>query len=114
MTAEPAPLLLRLSRLFANPWLRAVPPVLIAGVAFFTLHLLSPHVYWAEVKTDLAAASLSSLGLAVAAMLVSFAALSLYDVLSVNRLAPGRVPLRLAALAGAVGTPSPTFLNRPG
>jgi phosphatidylglycerol lysyltransferase len=52
---------------------------------------------------DLAAASPASLVLAVVAMLVSFAALSVYDVLSVNSLAPGRVPWRTAALAGASG-----------
>ena len=103
MNAKNTPLLLRLSHLSANPWLRAVPPVLIAAVALFALHLMSQHVRWAEVKADLAAAPLSTLSLAVGAMLVSFAALSLYDVLSVNRFAPGRVPLRVAALAGASG-----------
>ena len=103
MTADRPPLMLRLSRLSANPWLRALPPVLIAGVALFALHLLSRHVHWSEVRADLATASLASLALAVLAMLVSFAALSFYDVLSVNSLAPGRVPWRTAALAGAGG-----------
>ncbi|CAM5502288.1 Phosphatidylglycerol lysyltransferase [Frigidibacter albus] len=96
-------LLLRLSRLGANPLVRAVPALLIAGMALLALHFLSRHVHWAEVRADLATAPLSSLALAVLAMLVSFAALSLYDVLAVNSLAPGRVPWRIAALAGASG-----------
>lgn len=103
MIAERPPLILRLSRLSANPWVRAVPPLLIAGVAVFALHLLSRHVHWAEVRADLAAAPLSSLALAALAMLVSIGALSMYDVLSVRHLAPGKVPLRIAALAGASG-----------
>lgn len=103
MIAEPPPLWLRLARLAANPWLRALPPLLIAAVAVFALHLMSRHVHWADVRADLVMAPRASLALATLAMLVSFAALAMYDVLAVNSLAPGRVPLRTAALAGAAG-----------
>lgn len=113
MTADRAPLILRLSQISSNPWLRAGPPVLIAGVALIALHLVSRHVHWSDVRADLTAASPSSLALAAFAMLVSFAALSMYDVLSVNSLAPGRVPWRTAALAGASGYAISNLLGAP-
>lgn len=109
MTDSPVPhparssLLSRLWQLAENPWLRALVPVGLAAAAVLALHLMSRQVNLADVKADLAAAPLSALALAVLATLASYAALSMYDVLAVRKLAPDRVPLRVAALAGASG-----------
>ena len=109
MTDKPLPrpagpsLLSRLFQLAENPWLRALIPIGLVGVAVFALHLMSRQVNLADVKADLEAAHPATLALAVLAMLISYAALSMYDVLAVRRLAPGRVPLRVAAVAGASG-----------
>lgn len=106
MTSNPLPrpaLLMRLVRLAENRWLRALVPAALVGVALLALHLMSQHVRFSEVRSDLAAASPVTVAAACLAMLVSYAALSMYDVLAVRRLAPGRVPLRVAALAGATG-----------
>lgn len=109
MTDSPLPhlarpsYLSRLLKLAENPWLRALVPVGVAAAAIMALHLMSRQVRLADVKADLAAVPPSALALAVLAMLVSYAGLSMYDVLAVRRLAPDRVPLRVAALAGASG-----------
>ena len=94
MTDSPVPrparssLISRLWQLAEKPWLRALVPVALAAAAVLALHLMSRQVNLADVKADLAAAPLSALALAVLATVASYAALSMYDVLAVRKLAP--------------------------
>ena len=93
----------RIAGILAHPTWRVVPTVVIATIAVLVLHRLASHVDWVDVKADLAAAPVRALMLALGVTAVSFAALALYDVLAVRIVAPGRVPPRVAALAGASG-----------
>ena len=92
-----------IARVLAHPVVRIAVPLLIVGLTLFVLHKMAAHVGWAEVKADIAAASWSSLALAVCTTALSFLALSFYDILAVNSVAPGRVPARVAGYAGATG-----------
>jgi len=101
--AEPALPLSRLVRLIEHPAVRVAVPVLITGIAVYVLHSFASQVHWADVKADIAASSRKALGLAVLWTVISFAALSFYDVLAVRSVAKGRVPAMIAGLAGASG-----------
>ncbi len=104
MTAvEVKPIGIRLARILAHPAMRIGLPLVIVSIAVIVLHRLASHIQWADVRADLAVTSLRMLTLAVGATLASFATLALYDVLAVRIFAPGRVPARVAALAGASG-----------
>ncbi|MDU9004581.1 bifunctional lysylphosphatidylglycerol flippase/synthetase MprF [Sedimentitalea todarodis] len=94
----------RISRLLANPAVRIIVPLVIVAITFYVLHELSAKVSWSAVKADVAASSWTSIALAIAAMAISFLALSLYDVLAVRSIATGQVPDRIAAFAGGSGT----------
>jgi phosphatidylglycerol lysyltransferase len=93
----------RIARVLAHPALRIAVPVVVVSIALVVLYRIASHVPLAEVRADLATASVRSLALAMAATLGSFAALALYDVIAVRIVVPGRVPARIAALAGACG-----------
>lgn len=93
----------RLTRIVEHPAVRIAVPLLIAAIAVVVLHKLASHVKWAEVKADLAAASWLSLLRALGFAALSYAGISLYDALATRAVAPGKVPLRIAALAGAGG-----------
>ncbi|WP_323036418.1 hypothetical protein [Pararhodobacter sp.] len=93
----------RLVRIIGHPVVRLAVSVLIVGIAIFVLHKLASAVHWSDVKADIAASSWRELGLALLWTAVSFAALSFYDVLAVRSVAKGKVPARIAALAGAAG-----------
>lgn len=101
--AEPAPPLSRLLRLIEHPIVRLAVPLLITGIAIFVLHKLASHVHWADVKTDVANSSWKSLGLALLFTGISFFSLSFYDILAVRSVAKGKVPDKVAGLAGASG-----------
>jgi phosphatidylglycerol lysyltransferase len=96
-------LLARLNRLIGHPLVKIGVPVLIALIAVVVLHELAAHVHWTDVKADVAAAPWSTIALAVLATIVSFIALSCYDVLAVRSVAKGLVPNYVAALAGGSG-----------
>ncbi|MGB3243049.1 MAG: bifunctional lysylphosphatidylglycerol flippase/synthetase MprF [Sulfitobacter sp.] len=94
----------RVSRLLAHPAVHIVVPLLIVAITFYVLHALSAKVSWSAVKSDVAASSWTSIGLAICATAVSFFALSFYDVFAVRSVAKGQVPDRVAAFAGGAGT----------
>ncbi|MCB2111044.1 MAG: bifunctional lysylphosphatidylglycerol flippase/synthetase MprF [Defluviimonas sp.] len=93
----------RLARIIDHPAVRIAVPVIIGALAVVVLHKLAAHVKWADVKADLSAASWLSLSKALGFAALSFAGISLYDALATRAVAPGKVPFRIAALAGAGG-----------
>ena len=101
--AEALPPQVRLSRIIEHPAFRIAVPLLIAAIAIFVLHKLSAEVKWRDVKADLAAAPDISLLKALGFTALSFVGISLYDALAVRSVAPGKVPFRIAALAGSAG-----------
>lgn len=101
--AEPALPLSRLVRIIEHPAVRVAVPILITAIAVYVLHSFASQVHWADVKADIAASSRKALGFAVLWTVISFAALSFYDVLAVRSVAKGMVPALIAGLAGASG-----------
>lgn len=93
----------KLLRIVEHPAVKIIMPLIIGVIAFFVLHKLASHVKWQDVKTDLADTPLSALLLALLCTLLSFVGISFYDALAVRSVAPGKVPPRIAALAGAAG-----------
>ena len=87
------------SRRFVFP---AIALVIFLG-ALFVLHRIASEVSWAEVKSDIASLSWTTIGLALLFTAISYFAFSLYDVLALRAIAPGRVPARVAIFAGASG-----------
>lgn len=100
-----------LSRLISHPAFRIAVPLVIAGISIFVLHYLATHVKWSDVKTDVIATPDISLLWAVVATFVSFTGMALYDVIAVENLAKGKIPLRIAAMTGACGYAISNFLG---
>lgn len=90
-------------RIIEHPAIKIVIPLLIGLIAFFVLHKLASHVKWLDIKMDLAATPVQALLLALACTTLSFIGISFYDALALRSVAPGKVPTRVAALAGAAG-----------
>jgi phosphatidylglycerol lysyltransferase len=101
--ADPATSLPRIMRIVEHPVVRVAIPILIIGIAIYVLHSFANEVHWADVKADIAGSSPKALGLALVCTVVSFFALSFYDVLAVRSVANGKVPDQIAGLAGASG-----------
>ncbi|MFZ1469292.1 MAG: bifunctional lysylphosphatidylglycerol flippase/synthetase MprF [Paracoccaceae bacterium] len=101
--AETMPTQGRLLRIIEHPAVKVGLPLLIAVIAVFVLHKLASHVKWTDVKADLAAAAPVSLLKALGFTALSFAGIALYDALAVRSVAPGKVPFRIAAMAGSAG-----------
>tara|TARA_R110002167_G_scaffold121791_3_gene300188 strand:- start:169 stop:2760 length:2592 start_codon:yes stop_codon:yes gene_type:complete len=93
----------RLQAVFNNPVLRLAVGGLIFLIAIVVLYTLIGEISWSSVKMDIAAQPYSSLLLSGAFTALSFLALSLYDVFAVQLVAPGKIPFRVAAFAGASG-----------
>ncbi|MCB1369242.1 MAG: bifunctional lysylphosphatidylglycerol flippase/synthetase MprF [Rhodobacteraceae bacterium] len=93
----------RLMRIVEHPTVRIALPLVIAAIAVFVLNKLAAHVKWADVKADLAAAPRLSLLAALGFTALSFAGILFYDALATRAVTPGKVPFRIAALAGAGG-----------
>jgi phosphatidylglycerol lysyltransferase len=93
----------RLTRIISHPVFRIAVPLVIGAIAIFVLHYLATHVKWSDVKADIIATPDISLFWAVVATFVSFVGMALYDVIAVENIAKGKIPLRIAALAGACG-----------
>ncbi|MGY9049521.1 hypothetical protein P775_24140 [Puniceibacterium antarcticum] len=104
MTAKVTPLPTRVTWFLENPLIRIAVPVLIMGLTLFVLHKLATDVSWNDVKSDFGHATPRSIAFAIGWMVLSFAALSFYDVLAVRSVAPGQVPARIARYAGMAGT----------
>lgn len=85
---------------------RVLGPVIGAALvvlALVVVHQISGAVHLSEIRQALRASDPTIIAQAVGLTLISFVAMSLYDVMAVHRVAPGRVPLSLAAFAGLVG-----------
>ncbi|WP_370320406.1 bifunctional lysylphosphatidylglycerol flippase/synthetase MprF [Oricola sp.] len=93
----------RLIRIADNRILRTVFPLAVVAIAIAVLHHLSREVSLSELRADIVDAPARPLLLAVLFTAISFVALSLYDVIAVRYVAPGRVPVPAAAAAGAAG-----------
>ncbi|WP_347312675.1 bifunctional lysylphosphatidylglycerol flippase/synthetase MprF [Defluviimonas sp. SAOS-178_SWC] len=98
-------------RAIAHPAVRIAFPLLIVAIGIGVLHHFSRSVQWHDVRAALSAIPFPSLGTALLCVAASYAALSLYDVAALRSLAPGKVPLRLAAVAGASGFAISNFLG---
>lgn len=85
------------------PGLKVLVGGFVLCIALFALYRLSGEVSWAAVKQDIAATSTVALAASLLFTAISFSALAMYDVLAVRIVAPGKVPVRIAAFAGAAG-----------
>lgn len=90
-------------RVLEQPVVQKAVPILVTGVAVYVLHKFASQVHWAHVKTDIAGSSKKALGIALLWPVVSFFALSFYDVLAMRSVAKEKVPDKIAGLAGASG-----------
>ncbi|WP_170784525.1 bifunctional lysylphosphatidylglycerol flippase/synthetase MprF [Ruegeria lacuscaerulensis] len=86
-----------------KPLVRIAVPILVTLIALVVLHELSAHVKWGDVQTDVANTSWKLMFFALCWTAFSFLALSMYDVLAVQSVADGEVPLPVAGMAGACG-----------
>jgi phosphatidylglycerol lysyltransferase len=101
---KPALSLPRVVRVLEHPVVRLAVPILVTCVSVYVLHKFASQVHWADVKADIAGSSKNALGFALLWTVISFFALSFYDVLAMRSVAEGRVPDKIAGLAGASGT----------
>jgi phosphatidylglycerol lysyltransferase len=72
-------------------------------VALVVIHQITGRVHLDDISAALAATMPGAVVQSLALTVVSFAAMALYDVMAARRVAPGRVPDRLAAFAGMIG-----------
>lgn len=90
-------------RIFEHPAVRVAVPMLITAVAVYALHKLASEAHWEDVKADISASSWRAIFFAILWTIISFTALSFYDVLAVRSVAKGTIPSGEAALVGATG-----------
>ena len=81
----------------------ALAAVVFVVIAALVIHEISAEIHLDQIKAALADTPWRPLLLALVFTALSFAAMGLYDVVGANRVAPGRVPARLAMLAGTTG-----------
>ena len=93
----------RVTGFLEKPAVRIAVPILVTLIALVVLHELSQHVKWAEVQVDVANTSWKLMFIALCWTCFSFLSLSMYDVLAVQSVADGEVPLTVAGMAGASG-----------
>lgn len=77
--------------------------VLVAAAAAYVIYRISEDLDLYKITAAIRATPWSAIGWSMALTAVSFAAISLYDVIATHRVAPGRASPGLAALAGATG-----------
>ncbi|MBS3651002.1 bifunctional lysylphosphatidylglycerol flippase/synthetase MprF [Pseudaminobacter sp. 19-2017] len=96
---------------FARPIERLVEPhvlgpavgALAVAIALYVIHQITAHLHLNDIVTAVSSATAKTILPALGFTAISFLAMSLYDVLAVRRVAPGRIPLQLAVFAGMVG-----------
>ncbi len=93
----------RVTGLLEKPLVKIAVPLLITGIALAVLHDLSAHVQWSDIQSDIAAKPWKFMFFAMFWTAFSFLSLSFYDVLAVQSVADGKVPLPVAGMAGASG-----------
>jgi phosphatidylglycerol lysyltransferase len=85
---------------------RVLGPIIGAAVvlvAAFVIHRLSGEIHLNDIRNAISATPWPSILLSFGFTVISFIAMGLYDVLAARRVAPDRVPTRIAAFAGLVG-----------
>lgn len=92
----------RVQRLLEPKILGPLVGALAVGLGLLAIYHLHGHIHPGEVRAALAATSGSRLALALGFACLSLAALTCYDLVAAHRVAPRRIPLRLAALAGFI------------
>jgi phosphatidylglycerol lysyltransferase len=100
--ARPVALPLRLIH-GVRPFAGTIVGALIFIIGVWTLHRLASEISWHAVKDDIAGLPWSTLAASIGFTAVSYLAFSFYDVLALHSAAPGRVPLRIAVMAGSAG-----------
>jgi len=83
--------------------LRPLAGIIVPIGAGLVVYHLSRSVHVKDVVVAINSVPLTAIASCIALTIVSFAATSLYDVISVRRAAPGRVSPRFAALASVIG-----------
>lgn len=101
--AQEGPLARAIERVLEPRFLGPAIGAAAVALALFVIHSISAEVHLDDILAALSSATLTSVAPALGFTAVSFLAMSLYDVLAVRRVAPGRVPVRLALFAGMVG-----------
>ena len=86
-----------------HPLARATVALIVLAVAILALHHLAADIRWQDVKSDIARYSQQAVLSSVLFTMLSFAALSIYDVLAVETVARGKVRRIVAAATGACG-----------
>lgn len=87
----------------ARRLLPAALALAITIIAFAALDILLTHVSYADIRAALAAKPASAILACLGFTVLSFLAMSSYDVIAVRTVAPGRVKASTAALVGAAG-----------
>ncbi len=83
------------------PHLAPLAGVVVVVLAAYVIHRIAGEVHLDDIEAALRATPLPPLLLALLFTVLSFLAMSVYDVLGAEQVAPGRVPWRIAAFAGA-------------
>ncbi len=81
----------------------ALAAVVFVVIAALVIHEISADIHLDQIKAALVDQPWRPLLLALLFTVVSFVAMGLYDVVCTHRVAPGRVPMGLAMLAGTTG-----------
>lgn len=77
--------------------------IIIACIAFLLLRHLIHHISMEDIYQAIASMPMGKLAAALALTALSFAAVAIYDVVAVETVSPGKIPIRIAALTGAAG-----------
>ncbi len=105
--AEPSPEADRLTgiaeRLIEPRVLGPLVGAAMVALAMLVIHEISGQTHLHQIRAAIAATSFATVLPSLAFTAISFAAMALYDVMAVRRVAPERVPVKLAAFAGMVG-----------
>lgn len=100
---EPEPELPAQRRFLQNRHWAALAAVVFVVIAALVIHEISADIHLDQIKVALVDQPWRPLFLALLFTAVSFVAMGLYDVVCTHRVAPGRVPIGLAMLAGTTG-----------
>jgi uncharacterized membrane protein YbhN (UPF0104 family) len=84
-------------------WHQGGVMALAFALAIGALHVAFRHVTWSEIAVSLRQQPTSRLLVSLGLTALSFAGIASYDAVNVEIVAQGRVPRRLALLAGATG-----------
>lgn len=102
-TSRPTADLSRLVRLLEPRTLGPIVGAAVVTVTAIVIHKLTAEVHLDDVRSSISGLPTTALVWSLGFSIVSFAAMSLYDVLAVERVAPGRISRWFAFMAGFIG-----------